>query len=105
MYGASTLTAKPGLHLNLPFAITDTRIVDYSIKAAELVHLVGNCFCPSDGREVSGDNSSGAGCCRERIATSTLVLSMQYGLALSTGVGYGSQRGRFAYRARAALQG
>src|ERR1700682_1652788 len=56
-----------------PLAITDARIVDYCVETAELVDLVGNCSCPSDGREVSGDNSPGAGCRRERVATSTLV--------------------------------
>src|ERR1700736_3475847 len=58
-----------GLHLHPPLAITDARIVDYSVETAEPVDLVGNCSCPSDGREVSGDNSPGAGCCRERVAT------------------------------------
>jgi hypothetical protein len=47
-------------------------------KRLSLLTLVGNCFCPSDGREVSGDNSRGAGCCRQGIATSTLVSPVQY---------------------------
>ena len=36
-----------GLHFHPPLAITDARIVDYSIEAAELVDLVGNCFGPA----------------------------------------------------------
>jgi hypothetical protein len=56
-----------------PLAITDARIVDYTIAAAELVDLVGNCSWPSDGGEVPGDNSASAGCRREGVATSTLV--------------------------------
>src|SRR5437868_8435148 len=69
-----------GLHLHPPLAITDARIVDYSVEAAELVDLIGKCSCPSDGREVRGDNSSGGGCRRERFATSTLVSPVQYNL-------------------------
>jgi hypothetical protein len=52
--------------------------VDYSVEGAELVDLLGNPSCPSDGREVSGDNSRGAGCRREGVATSTLVSPVQY---------------------------
>jgi hypothetical protein len=52
--------------------------VDYSVEAAELVDLVDNCSCPGDGREVSGDDSPGAGCCREGVATSILVSPVQY---------------------------
>jgi hypothetical protein len=54
--------------------------VDYSVEAAELIDLVGECSCPSDGGEVPGDNSSGAGCRRDRFATSTLVSPVQYDL-------------------------
>jgi hypothetical protein len=54
--------------------------VDYSVEAAELVDLVGNCSCPSDGGEVPGDNSPGAGCRRKSVATSTLVSPVQYDL-------------------------
>jgi hypothetical protein len=54
--------------------------VDNGLEAAELVDLVGNCPCSSDGREVSGDNSRGAGCRREGVATSTLVSPVQHGL-------------------------
>jgi hypothetical protein len=75
------LTAKTlgtPLHLHPPLAITDARIVDYSIKAAELVDLVGDCSWPSDGGEVPGDNSASAGCRREGVATSTLVSPVQY---------------------------
>ena len=67
-----------GLHFHPPLAITDARIVDYSIEAAELVDLVGNCSWPSDGGEVPGDNSASAGCRREGVATSTLVSPVQY---------------------------
>ena len=35
-----------GLHLHPPLTITNARIVDYSVEAAELVDLVGNCSCP-----------------------------------------------------------
>jgi hypothetical protein len=69
-----------GLHLHPSLAITDARIVDYSVEAAELVDLVGKCSCPSDGGKVPGDNSSSAGCRRERFATSTLVSTVQYDL-------------------------
>src|ERR1700757_1119350 len=69
-----------GLLLHPPLAITDARIVDYRVEAAELVDLVGNCPCPSDGREVSGNNSPGAGCRREGVATSPIVSSVQYDL-------------------------
>src|SRR5260370_37565963 len=69
-----------GLHLHPPLAITDARIVDYSVETAELADLVGHCSCPGDGREVSRDDSSGAGCRRERVATSTLVSPVQYDL-------------------------
>src|SRR5260370_15223989 len=62
-----------GLHLHPPLAITDARIVDYSVETAELVHFVGNFSCPSDGREDAGDNSSGADYRPERVATSTLL--------------------------------
>src|SRR4029077_1468683 len=50
-----------GFHLHPSLARTNARIVDYSVEAAELVDLVGKCFCPSDGREVPRDNSSGTG--------------------------------------------
>src|SRR5580700_9120715 len=40
------------LHFHPPLAITDARIVDYSVETAELVDLVGHCSCPGDGREV-----------------------------------------------------
>src|SRR3954463_15469395 len=66
-----------GLHLHPALAITDACIVDYSVEGAEPVHLLGHCSCPSDGREVSGDNSPGARCCREGVATSTLVSPVQ----------------------------
>jgi hypothetical protein len=68
------------LHLHPPLAITEARIVDYSVEAAELVDLIGNCSCPSDGGEVSGDKSPGAGCRREHVAASTLVSPAQYDL-------------------------
>src|SRR5207244_11877339 len=67
-----------GLHLHPPLTITNARIVDYSVEAAELIDLVGNSSCPSDGREVPRDNPSSASCRRERFATSTLVSPMQY---------------------------
>jgi hypothetical protein len=54
--------------------------VDYSIKAAELVYLLGNSPDPSDGGEVPGDNPSGAGCRREGVATSTFVSPVQHNL-------------------------
>jgi hypothetical protein len=54
--------------------------VDYRVEVAKLVDLVGNCSCPSNVREVSGDNSAGAGCRREGVATSTLVSPVQYDL-------------------------
>jgi hypothetical protein len=54
--------------------------VDHSVEVAALVDLVGNCSCAGDGREVSGDNSRGAGCRREGVATSTLVSPAQYDL-------------------------
>src|SRR5437868_8272119 len=69
-----------GLHLHPPLAITDAHIVDYSVETAQLFDLVGNCSCPSHGGEVSRDNSSGAGCRRERVTTSTLVSPVQYDL-------------------------
>src|SRR5690348_15858592 len=68
---------KSVLHLHPPLAITDARIVDYSVVTAELVHFIGNFSCPSDGREVAGDNSSGAACRRERVATSPLDSPVQ----------------------------
>ena len=46
-----------------------SRIVDYRVKAPELVDLVGNGCCSRDGGEVPGNNSAGAGCRRERVAT------------------------------------
>jgi hypothetical protein len=58
-----------GLRLHPPLAITDTRIVDYRVEAPELVDLVGNGCCSGDGGEVPGNNSAGAGCRRERVAT------------------------------------
>ena len=67
-----------GLHFHPPLAITDARIVDYSIEAAELVDLVGNCSCPSDGGEVPGDNSASDGCRREGVVTSILDSPVQY---------------------------
>jgi hypothetical protein len=51
--------------------------VDRSVEAAELVDFVGNSFCPSDGREIPGDNPPGAGCRREGVATSALVSPVQ----------------------------
>ena len=69
-----------GLHFHPPLAITDARIMDYGIETAQLVDLVGNCSCPSDGREVSGDNFPGAGCRGESVATSNLVSPVQYDL-------------------------
>src|SRR5712672_3266922 len=69
-----------GLHLHPSLAITDARVVDYSVEAAELVDLVGKCSCPSDGGEVPGDSCSGAGCRRERVATSPLVSPVRYDL-------------------------
>ena len=67
-----------GLHFHPPLAITDARIVDYSVEAAELVDLAGNRSWPSDGGEVPEDNSASAGCRREGVATSPLVSPMQY---------------------------
>ena len=69
-----------GLRLHPPLAITDARIVDYRVERAKLVDLVGNGSCPSDGGEVPGDNSLGAGCRREGVATSTFVSPVQYDL-------------------------
>src|SRR6266404_960291 len=69
-----------GLHLHPPLTITNARIVDYSVEAAELIDLVGKCSRPSDGGEVPTDSSLGAGCRRERFATSTLVSPVQYDL-------------------------
>jgi hypothetical protein len=54
--------------------------MDYSVEGTEPVHLLGNRSCPTDGREVSGDNSRGAGCRHEGIVTSTLVSPVQHGL-------------------------
>src|ERR1700757_3223058 len=69
-----------GLHLHPSLAITNARIVDYSVEAPELVDLFGKCSCPGDGGEVSGDYFSSAGCRRKRFATSTLVSPVQYDL-------------------------
>jgi hypothetical protein len=49
-----------------------------SVEASKLVDLVGNRSCPSDGGEVSGDNSPGAGRRREGVATPTIVSPVQY---------------------------
>jgi hypothetical protein len=46
-------------------------------KRPSLFDLVGNCSCPSNGGEVPGDNSFGAGCRRDRVATSFLVSPVQ----------------------------
>jgi hypothetical protein len=54
--------------------------VDYCVEAAELVGLVGDCSCAGDGGEVPRNNSSGAGCRRQRGATSTLVSPVYYDL-------------------------
>src|SRR5438105_3954735 len=67
-----------GFHLHPALAITDARIVDYGVEGAEPVHLLCNSSCPGDSREVSGNNSRGAGCRREGVATSTLVSPVQY---------------------------
>ena len=65
-----------GLHFHPPLAITDAGIVDYSIEAAELVDLVGNCSCPSDGGEVPGENSASAGCRREGVARAIDIMAL-----------------------------
>jgi hypothetical protein len=57
--------------------------VDYSVEAPELVDLVGNGSCSRDGGEVPGNNSTGAGCRRERVATSALVSPVNYDLMAS----------------------
>src|SRR5271155_5215723 len=66
-----------GLRFHPPLAITEARIVAYSVEAAERVDLGGNCSRPGDGREVSADTSPGARCRREGVATSTLVSPVQ----------------------------
>src|SRR5438046_2273368 len=58
-----------GLPLDPSLAITDPRIVDYSVEAAEFVDLVGNYSCPSDGGKVARDYLLGAGGRREGVAT------------------------------------
>ena len=79
--GASAQThLNSGLHFHPSLAITDARIVDYSVEASEPVDLVGKCSGPSDGGKVPGDNCSGAGYRRESVATSTLVSPVQYDL-------------------------
>jgi hypothetical protein len=77
MYGASTLTAKTLGTPGSVFAITDARIVDYSVDAAEFVDLVGNCSCPSNGGEVARDYPLGAASRSEGVATSSLVTPVQ----------------------------
>src|SRR3984893_18178614 len=74
-----------GLPLHPPLAITDARIVDYSIDTAELVYLVGDSSlrahsseCHPESGEVPGDISASAGGRREVVATSTLVSPVQY---------------------------
>jgi hypothetical protein len=66
-----------GLRLHPRLAITDPGIVDYRIKATELVDLVGNGPRPGDGGKVPGDASPGAGCRREGIAISTVIAPVQ----------------------------
>ena len=66
-----------GFNLHPSFAITDAGIVDYGIKAAELVDPIGNGPRPDDCGQVSRDGSLGSGCCREGVATSALVPPVQ----------------------------
>jgi len=52
--------------------------VDHSVEAAMPVDLVGNSSSTSDGGQLPGNNSPGAGCRREGCATSPLVSPVQY---------------------------
>jgi hypothetical protein len=65
------------LALYPPLAIADACVVDDRIKTTEVVDLVGNGPRPADGREISRDDSLGAGCRRKSVATSTVIPSVQ----------------------------
>ena len=64
------------LNLHPSLAITDAGIVDDSVKAAELVDLVGNCAHPGDCGQVPGDGPASQGCRREGGLTSTVIASV-----------------------------
>ena len=62
-----------GLRFHPPrLAIADACIVDYGIKATELIDLVGNGSRPGDGRQVPGDSCPSARRL-ERVASSTVI--------------------------------
>ena len=52
--------------------------MDNGIGATQLIDLVGDCTCPSDGRKVPRNNAPGTECSREGVATSTLISPVQY---------------------------
>jgi hypothetical protein len=51
--------------------------VDYGAEAAELIDLSSNAPGPGDGREISGDDSLGAGCRCEGVTAPTIISPMQ----------------------------